>query len=380
MSGIRALTREDLPQVCSLYERVARSGGTTHPAALADYFARTLLDHPWFDEELPSLVYETRDGEIAGFLGSYARRMRLDGRAVRLACSGQLVAAPEVRQKGVGALLMRRYMAGPQDVTITDGATDYVRRIWNGLGGRTDTTASIGWVKFLRPAQVGAFLSRRRGRRWLTRSLGVVGAGIDAAARRVASRMPGALPVEPRTHAEELDAATLAEQVGAAGRYLRLRPDYDVSYLGWLFDELAAVTFRGTPVRHLVRDDRGRVLGWYVYCVERGSVAQVMQVAAPGGDMAAVLGHLFWHADSQGAAAVTGRVEAHTVGDLHAHRCLLVPSEWSLVHSRDQSVLALLGSSETLLTRLDGEWWMGHHSLWLSAEAIAARLAAAPAT
>ncbi|MGD9530798.1 N-acetyltransferase family protein [Pseudonocardia sp.] len=377
MSGIRPLAREDLPEVCSLYERVVRSGTPEHPLALEDYFARTLIDHPWFDEDIPSLVYETREGEIAGFLGSYARRMRLDGRAVRLGCSGQLVAAPEARHKGVGALLMRRYLAGPQDITITDGATDYVRRIWTGLGGRTDTAASIGWVKFLRPAQVGAFLSRRRGRRWLTRSIGFVGSPVDAAARRLAGRVPGVLPLEPQTFTEQLDAATLVEQVGSAARHLRLHPDYDTAYVDWLFEELAAVTFRGTPVRHLVRDVRGRVLGWYVYYLEPGSVAQVMQVAAPGGDMAAVLGHLFWHADSQGAAAVTGRVEAHTVSELHGNRCLLVPSEWSLVHSEDQSVLALLGTPETLLTRLDGEWWMGHHSLWLSTEAIAARLAAA---
>ena len=66
------------------------------------------------------------------------------------------------------------------------------------------------------------------------------------------------------------------------------------------------------------------------------------------------------------------------MSELQRHRCLLMPSDWSLVHSQDQCVLALLGTPDTLLTRLDGEWWMGHHSLWLSADAIAARLVAAP--
>jgi hypothetical protein len=378
MSGIRALRRDDIPAVCALYERVVRSGTTEYPAALPAYFEQTLLDHPWFDDGIPSLVYETQDGEIVGFLGSYARRMRLDGRRLRLACSGQLVAAPETRHAGVGALLLRRYLAGPQDITITDGATNYVRRIWTGLGGRTDTTASIGWVKFLRPSKVGTFLTRRRGIRWLTRSIGLVGSGVDAALRRIAHRVPGLLPAEPATAVEELGPADLVEQIDNAARHLRLRPDYDAAYVEWLFTELSAVSFRGTPVRHLVRDGRGRVLGWYIYYLEPGSIAQVMQVAAPDGEMGPVLGHLFWHADTNGAAAVTGRVEAHTMSELRRNRCLLVPSEWSLVHSQDQSVLALLGTPETLLTRLDGEWWMGHHSLWLSADAIAARLAAAP--
>ncbi len=377
MSGIRALRSADLPAVCALYERVVRSGTTEYPAALPGYFERTLLDHPWFDDTIPSLVYETQDGEIVGFIGSYTRRMRLDGRALRLACSGQLVAAPETRHKGVGALLMRRYLAGPQDITITDGATDHVRRIWTGLGGRTSTTQSIGWVKFLRPSKVGEFLTRRRGREWLTRSLRFVGSGVDAAARRIADRVPRLLPAEPATTADELGPDDLVEQLRQADGRLRLRPDYDAAYVRWLFTELDAVTFRGTPVHHLVRDGRGRVLGWYVYCLEPGSIAQVMQVAAPGGDVEAVLGHLFWHADTRGAAAVTGRVEAHTIAELQRNRCLLVPSEWSLVQSEDQGVLALLDTPRTLLTRLDGEWWMGHHSLWLGADAIAARLAAA---
>jgi hypothetical protein len=317
-------------------------------------------------------VYESQDGEIVGFLGSYARRMRLDGCALRLACSGQLVAAPEARHKGVGALLMRRYLAGPQDITITDGATDYIRQIWTGLGGRTETTASIGWVKFLRPSKVGTYLTGRRGSRWLTRSLGLVGPGVDAAVRRIADRVPGFLPVEPTTTTEELGPGDLVEQVRSAARHLRLRPDYDAAYVEWLFTELSAVTVRGTPVRHLVRDSRGRVLGWYVYYLKPGSIAQVMQVAAPGRDVAAVLGHLFWHADKSGAAAVTGRLEAHTISELQRNRCLLKRSEWSLVHSKDQSVLALLGTPDTLLTRLDGEWWMGHHLLGLDTGAPAA--------
>lgn len=377
MSGIRPLERGELVEVCRLYERVARSGSDEFPPRLVDYFERTLLDHPWFDPDIPSLVYEAPDGEIVGFLGSYVRRIRVDGRRLRLACSGQLVVAPESRKRGVGALLMRRYLAGPQDVTMTDGATDYVRRIWTGLGGTTETSTSIGWVKILRPAKIGAFLARRRCRRSLGRLLATVGPGFDAAARHLADRLPGSLPERPSTTAEPLAAAGLAEQIARGSRYLRLYPDYDLEFLEWLFAELAAVTFRGTPVSHLVRDADGREIGWYVYYLEPDGIAQVMQVAAPGGDAGAVLDHLFWHADTNGAAGVIGRVEPHILSDLHRSRCILTPADWRLVRSGDQTLLALLGSSDALLTRLDGEWWMGHHSLWLSPEAISARLAAA---
>ena len=378
MTGIRPLERADLTEVCGLYERVVRSGSDEFPPQLVDYFERTLLNHPWFDPEIPSLVFQAPDGEIVGFIGSYVRRIRVDGRRLRLACSGQLVAAPGTRHRGVGALLLRSYLGGPQDVTITDGATDYVRRIWTGLGGTTETTTSIGWAKVLRPAKVGTLLARRRCRRALGRLLATVGPGLDAAARHLANRLPGYLPEGPSTTAEPLSAAGLGEQIARASRFLRLHPDYDLEFLDWLFAELAAVTFRGTPVCHLVRDADGREIGWYVYYLEPDGIAQVMQVAAPGGDAGAVLDHLFWHADTNGAAGVIGRVEAHILSDLYRCRCILTPTDWRLVHSHDKALLALLGSSDGLLTRLDGEWWMGHHSLWLSPEAISARLAAAP--
>lgn len=378
MSGIRPLDRADLAEVCGLYERVARSGSDELPPELVGYFERTLLDHPWFDPDIPSLVYEAPDGEIVGFLGSYVRRIRVDGRRLRLACSGQLVSAPGTRHRGVGALLLRRYLAGPQDVAITDCATDYIRRIWTGLGGTTETTTSIGWVKVLRPAKLGVLLARRQSRRSLGRVLAAVGPGLDAAARHLADRLPGSLPERPGTTAQPMSPAGFVEQIANASRFLRLHPDYDLAYLEWLFAELAAVTFRGTPVCQLVLDENGRPVGWYVYYLQPEGIAQVMQVAAPGGDAGAVLDHLFWHADANGAAGVVGRVEAHIVSDLRRCRCMLIPSDWRLVRSGDQALLALLGSSDALLTRLDGEWWMGHRSLWLTPETISARPAAAP--
>lgn len=377
MSGIRALQRDDLPSVCRLYERVVRYGLSDDPLALVDYFTRTTMDQPWADDDIPSLVHTDADGCIVGFLASHVRRMRLDGRPIRLACSGQLVAAPEPQHRGVGALLMRRYLAGPQDITTTDGATDYVRRVWSGLGGRTHTVASVGWAKFLRPAGVAGVLAERGGRRRLTQALARVGGLLDAAGRRAMRGSPGFLPAPPRTTAEPLTIEGLLEQIRHADRQLRLRPDYDLRYLHWLFAELDAVGFRGESVRHLVRDERGRVVGWYVYYLAPGGIAQVLQVAAPQGNHGDVLDHLLWHADAGGAAAVLGRVEPGLLAELHARRCVLVPTDWCLVHSRDPAVLALLDSPQTLLSRLDGEWWMGHHSLGLSARALSARRAAA---
>lgn len=365
MSRIRALERGDLPGVCRLYEAVVRSGSPDPPPRLVEYFERTLLDYPWVDPAIPSLVYEDPGGEIVGFLGSHVRRLRVDGRRVRMACSGQLVASPVARQRGIGALLMRRYLAGPQEITITDGATDLVRRMWTGLGGQPLAHASIGWTRVFRPAATGiASLSRRDWHSGLTRSLRFVAPPLDGVLNALFGSWVELLPPEPEADAEPLTIDALLSQMRDAARSLRLHPDYDAEYLRWLLAELEAVDVRGVPVRHLVHDHRGRVAGWYVYYLTPGDVAQVLQVAAPNGDPNLVLDHLFWHAARGGAVAVQGRLEPPLLGLLKGRRCLLHRTEWALVHCQDQSLLGLLGSTKALLTRLEGEWWMGHHLLW----------------
>ncbi len=370
MSPIRPVTRDDIPGVCRLYESVFRSGTHDPPAQLLDYFERMFFDCPWADADIPPLVYEDPDGEIVGFIGSQVRRLRMDGRPIRLASIGPLAAAPKAR--GVGALLSRRYLAGPQDITITDSATYEVLRMQMGLGGQALAHASIGWTKVFRPGAATAYWVSHRDR-WpaLGRAIRFVAPALDAAARTLDASAPGRLrhrarlvPPRPEAEATPLTIDALLEQLGNAARTFRLYPDYDAAYLQWLFAALEEVDFHGAPVRHLIHDRNGRVAGWYVYFLARDGVAQVMQVAAPNGHADLVLDHLFWHAANEGAAAVQGRVEPALLGPLRRHWCLLSRAQLALVHTDDQVLLGLLGSPTSLLTRLEGEWWMGQHWLW----------------
>lgn len=363
--GIRALTAADLPAVCSLYERVARSGSTHPPPALVGHFQGTFLDHPWADDAMPSFVQEDRDGGVVGFIGSHVRRVRLDGRPVQVVFSGPLVAATD--SPGSGAMLTRRLLSGPQDATLSDGATDYMRRIWSGLGGHTAVASSISWTKVFRPAATAEFLTRRFGRPRLSRSLHAVGPALDRAARRVLRRVPGILPPQQQAiTAETLTTELLLEQVRGASRRLRLYPDYDEKFLPWVFEVLQ--TARGKSFRHLIRDGDGRALGWYVYTLADAGIAQVLQVAAPSGRIGDVLDHLLGHADTNGAGAALGRLEPSLLGELGPRRCPLVQTGlYSLAHTQNSTLLALLGTPQALLTSLDGAAWLGHNSRFTDA-------------
>jgi len=365
VSPIRPLERGDLEAVTDLYETVFRVGLPRKPGLLAE-FERTVLDHPWADPEIPSLVYEGPGGAITGFLASHVRRMRHGSDPMRMACSGQLVTDPAYARRGIGALLLRHYMGGPQDLTITDGATDTVRAIWERLGGNASALSSLSWTRVFRPvALLAEKAERHRGGRPVR--------GASAAARvadAVAGRRLAPAPVA--TVAEALDPRALMDAVAelsstrsgsgrrGAGVY-ELRPDYDEPFLEWLFRETAAVRARGELVRRMVRDSSGALVGWYVFYSRPGGTSQAIQVAAAPASAGAVLDHLFRDAAERGCGSVQGRVEAPLLPALTARRCLFGRTDWALLRSADPAPLNAIAYGRALLTRLDGEWWMGHH-------------------
>jgi GNAT superfamily N-acetyltransferase len=352
VTPIRPLERGDLDAVARLFELVARSGTESPPAGLAAEFERTVLDHPWVDPELPSLVYEDDDAGIVGFLGSHPRRLRLEDRELRLACSGQLVARPDFQRRGVGAVLLRRYLSGAQDLSFTDGATDAVRAMWEGLGGAVNGLASVGWTRVLRPAGLATAMWRRR-RGGAARAARATRLPDLAAERRLA-------PPEPVRPSEPLTAGGLLEGLDRLARRFPLRPAYDERFLDWLFRELEAVRSRGELVRRLVHASDGRAVGWYVAYVPGGGIAQAIQVAAAPANTGLVLDDLFHRAAVGGAVAVQGRLEPHLHDAVRERRCLLRRTEWALVHG-DADARGAIAYGRALLTRMEGEWWMGHH-------------------
>jgi hypothetical protein len=356
VSPIRPLERSDLPAVAGLYERVVRSGGDKPPPGLADYFARTLLDYPWADPELPSLVYEQTGQGIVGMMGSYVRRIQFGERTLRMRCGGQLAADPRVEQPPVGTLLLRQFLSGPQDLSITDGATDDVRKMWEALGGKANALASISWTRVLRPASYTANLvARSRGQQE------PVAPGVLAAVDRLGRRDHAA--DEAGTFSEPLSVGTLLDELPRFENTFPVRVAYDADFLEWLFNELAAVIPRGKPERRLVRAADGRILGWYVLYVQPRGTSQVLQLAASRNDLDAVIANLVGYARQAGSAAIQGRLEPHLYPFMRARWSVFRRTEWALVHTADPVLLAAIGFGNALLTRLDGEWWMGHHLL-----------------
>lgn len=352
MTAIRPLREDDLEAVGALYAELDKRDPSLPAPGYAEFFRRVLLEPPLADPEIPTLVYEDRKDGVVGFIGSHTRPFQYRDKRVRLACSGPMVVHPKHRPRGVGALLLRRFISGPQDATFNDRMLDPVHDMWTRLGGTTDFTTTIGWTRVLGPVTVSATRAFHR----LTGRYRMPGRALLAPADAITRRRRR--PLRPAGSAELLEGDALIELVGSLGREFELRPDYDEGFLRSLFGSMEAVNVEGQLVRSLVRNEAGEVSGAYVMYVAPHGPAEVLTVISPTANAGFVLDHLLFEAATRKAVEVRGRVEAQLFPHLQSRGCRLGRDYWTIVQSKDRELVNAVLSGRALLNRFDGEWWM----------------------
>ncbi len=100
---------------------------------------------------LPSLVYEERRSHSRI---SRCRAATHDDEGPPVPGRNQLAVRRRSRNHAgiVAVRLARAFLEGPQDLSISDEASDVARKIWEGLGGTTALLRSLHWTRPLRPA------------------------------------------------------------------------------------------------------------------------------------------------------------------------------------------------------------------------------------
>lgn len=358
MAGtVRPMRDDDLPRVAQLYERVRGRVDAGASRALYERLQRVFIQHPWRDASVPSLVFEGGGGEIAGCLGVVPRPMSYDGRKLLAATSHTFLVAPANRSSMAALMLVRDFLAGPQALALCQG-DDISRRIWERAGGAVSPIYSLGWTRPLRPARYALSFLKRRG-------LPPVAVAmlrpccnlVDALVPRLAPSAFG-LP-DPQGAHVDMDVATVASALPKVARRRRLRPSYSPDTLRWMLDTLTVNPARG-PLRKAVVIDGGEVVGWYLYYLRDGEIAEVAQLAAADTARDVVLDHLFDHARRDGAVAVSGQVEPGLFQALAGRQCVFhhESDTWVLVHAKDREVLDTINDGRAFLTRMEGEWWI----------------------
>ena len=352
MAVVRPFAPGDIPSAVQLFSRVYPATRWVSQSECEAYFHHIFFANPWADRELPAWV--AMDGARAvGFIGVMPRPMRLRGKALRAAVVTQLMVEQDKRHGMVAAQLLRRALAGPQDLTISDGANETSRKMWEALGGLTSTLYSLQWRRLLRPLQ--STLQRvtsPHGRAAAILATPVAFLADAYAAYYRSLRRPSALTEEP------LQTATLLDGLKGLERRFALTPQYDVQSLEWLLGEARAKRRHGELQSRVLRDGSGAIAGWYLYYVN-GGTSKVLQLHAQEGAERAVLDHLFQDAWRRGSAAIEGRMEPRLARFLGERHCLFhSTSMYALIQARQAETLAALARGDAFFSRLEGEWWM----------------------
>jgi len=354
MTRIRSLRQDDLPQVVALYRSYLAVPNFADEDELRIAFEQVFLGHPLSDPAIPSLVFEDSDGEIHGFIGSLVHRMRFGQRSIRLACSSSLVVSPSARQFGAGGLLLRKYLAGPQDLTMTDTAGRATEQLWKRLGGSKYDLGSVTWLHLIHPLRAVAGLKLwhlgRHQRLPLVRPLCWP---LDTAyARSVGSDADAGNLTE-----EQLSPQLLIDHLRLGPQQFDLWPDYDAESLGLLFDQIGRSRSNGKLVKNLVRDSRGQILGWYIASLLPSDIYRVLGLAATPGNEELLFHHVLRRAKELNAAAVAGRVEPWLL-EVFPRRMMMFSRVRFLIHSRDAAICDAARSGKALLTGLESDIWL----------------------
>lgn len=364
MGRVRPVVEDDIPQVADLHERVFEAGERPVTQGLKSYLAEMLFRNPWYDEALPSLVYEDGQGKIVGFLGVMPRRMSIKGRPVQVAMSHTFMVKPGSRSTLAGVQLLKVFFSGPQDLSIAEG-NDLSRNLWEGLGGTTELLYSMCWTRILRPAQYVLSFTERHG---LPLAFAHALKPFCRMADAIAVRMPQS-PFRqsmPRASGENLKEETLLACLSAFADSWSLRPEYDARSLRWLLERVARKKDCGSFRKVIVRGAGQETLGWYLYYQNAGDVSEVVQIVARDTSINAVLDHLFYDAWRRGVIALSGRLESRFIRELSRKYCLFgCNATWMLVHSRNAELLQAIHRGDAFFTRLEGEWWIGfQEGIW----------------
>ncbi|MCO5156577.1 MAG: hypothetical protein M9945_07445 [Aquamicrobium sp.] len=362
MSGIRPLRADDIGALAALFQEVFRDRAAPPPASLAAYLRWHYLDMPGCDPEIAPLVHVEQDGRITGFIGLNAQAMTHGGRTLRAGIASALMVSDNAGDKLAGARLVKAALAGPQDITLTETASDVSARMWVGARGALLPQYSLDWIRVLRP---GSYLvDLAAGRIGAARLLAPFGRGLDrVSGRRAAdaglswSGLPDGWVGQGALSAEEVDAAAFAALVEPLTEQYPLRPVWREGQLDTLLACARQKPDWGELVLAAANTRGGKPVGAFAYYVRPGRVCRVLQVLALPGQAGPVLDCLLGDALRRGVVALRGRTQPALMEAMLGRRVAFLNEATSLVHSRDDALVEACRNGALFFNGLAGEYW-----------------------
>jgi len=350
--GIRVCQRSDFEEIADLYRSTFQNSAVSQSSTLQQYLEQVYLDNPWATEIASPLVSQ-KSGRIDGFLGVVPQKLHFQGEQITMAASSALMVAQDEagnRNPITGVGLLRTFLDGKQDLSLTDTANDITCRIWTASGGSIAHPYCYTWLRPLKPLATCADVLLGSGR------LQSLVSPLLSLCDSVLKRMP---PIKPQSVDCEVVEISTMELLKLQQRVKNraVLPCHDLSSMEWLI-EMAEQSDEEGPLAKCVVRSKGVELGWFVYYRSRNAVGRVLQLVGFGNSYDAVLDCLIHDASQHGVAALWGRTEPGKNTTLTSRRCVFKGAPWVLVHSKRQEIIEAFQKADALFTGFEGEHWM----------------------
>lgn len=361
MSTVRPFAADDVPAVAALFQEIFLDPRKAAPAGLAAYMRRLYLDGGADRADIPSLVHVDEAGAITGFIGADTLTMRHGDRVLRAAIAGSLMVRDHDGDPMAGARLLKAFLAGPQDLSLSETASEVAARMWTSLRGVVLTQYSFDWMRMFRPGSFAVHAAARRFAplrlfaplgRGVDRlvAMGMKGDGLYWPGMREPRPLPGGLAVR------EIDAAAFIALVEPLTAQFALRPQWVPGQLESIMADARHKPVYGELVLCAV-EARGAPVGAFAYHVRAGRIARVLQILARPGQAGHVVDCLIGDAFRRGAAALRGRTQPALLDAMLGRRIALVNVGSTVVHARDPALVEACRAGELFFNGLAGEHW-----------------------
>jgi hypothetical protein len=355
MTEIRSLTSDDIPAVAKIFQKVFRNPKDAPPPGLIRCMNELFFEHPWRDPQISSKVYITPEGVIGGYIGVIPLRMNLNGRVLRAAAPTTIAVAEPARNPFAGAQLLRTFLNGAQDISVSEPINPIAVGMWEKFGARAATLESMEWVAVLRPASFALVLAQQKFSPF--RFLRALGTPLDKLAARdlAKDRHRQNIQVEViNRHVPQDDFIPLFLNMADA---YDLRPDWDEHSCKWQMDHASGNVKRGPLYRRIVSDQAGKVLGAYVYHAQPGGIAWIVQLLTYPETAAQVVDSLLTQIREAGCVAAKGRTQQRLVEPLLKRRALMFRRHSAIVHARDETLVKAVHEGRAITSGFAGETW-----------------------
>ena len=363
MGDIRPFAHADIEEVSNLFLEVLIGSREPATPSLRDCLAGLFLDGVFADPDIPSRVFIDSGGMIGGFIGVTSLPLVFGERKLRAAVCGALMVRDRQGNPFAGPRLMKTVLAGPQELTLSETATETSMAMWRQLRGEALPAYSLDWIRIISPAGYGLDLMAKRIR--LARLLQPLANGADRLIRRGGnsarhrwSNVPSGFTASAALTVEDTDDATFGAIVTDLVAGYALRPAWSDAQLSAVMGSIRHKADWGAMSRRVVKDRAGKPLGAFIHYTRPGGVARVLQILAEPGREDAVFDCLLSDAVRAGAIAMHGRSQPWLFETLMRRRCVLFNNDWSVVHSRDRDILTAFKRGEAFFNGLAGEHWM----------------------